>query len=94
MGIDPAMRAENALSRSTAQMANYLAGKTPLKENLNASGRQVWHFGCQSVYIEAQSSPDDERVTFLPMPCGIRNLGRAPNAAIGPLLADYQWSWP
>lgn len=47
----------------------------------------------QSVYIEAQSSPDDERYVF----CLYRNhpqSGPGASAAIGPLLADYQWSWP
>lgn len=46
----------------------------------------------QSVYIEAQSSPDDERYVFA-YTVTIRNLVSA-SAAIGPLLADYQWSWP
>lgn len=47
----------------------------------------------QSVYIEAQSSPDDERYVFA-YTVTIRNLGLGASAAIGPLLADYQWSWP
>lgn len=46
----------------------------------------------QSVYIEAQSSPDDERYVFA-YTVTIRNLGRAASAATGPLLADHQWSW-
>lgn len=46
----------------------------------------------QSVYIEAQSSPDDERYVFA-YTVTIRTQPGA-SAAIGPLLADYQWSWP
>ena len=46
----------------------------------------------QSVYIEAQSSPDNERYVFA-YTVTIRNLGRA-SAVVGALLADHQWQWP
>lgn len=45
----------------------------------------------QSVYIEAQSSPDNERF------CLYRNhtqSGASASAVVGALLADHQWQWP
>ena len=47
----------------------------------------------QSVYIEAQSSPDNERYVFA-YTVTIRNLGRSASAVVGALLADHQWQWP
>ncbi len=47
----------------------------------------------QSVYIGAQSSCDDERYVFA-YTVTIPQSGSGASAAIGPLLADYQWSWP
>ena len=46
----------------------------------------------QSVYIEAQSSPDNERYVFA-YTVTIRN-GASASAVVGALLADHQWQWP
>lgn len=40
----------------------------------------------QSVYIEAQSSPDNERYVFA--------YTVSASAVVGALLADHQWQWP
>ncbi|STM40831.1 ApaG protein [Escherichia coli] len=47
----------------------------------------------QSVYIEAQSSPDNERYVFA-YTVTIRQSGASASAVVGALLADHQWQWP
>ncbi|STV63201.1 dimethyladenosine transferase [Klebsiella pneumoniae subsp. pneumoniae] len=82
LGIDPAMRAENISVAQYCLMANWLSDNLPTKGELTMIHSPRVCVQVQSVYIESQSSPEEERYVFA-YTVTIRNLGRSQVQLLG-----------